>query len=103
MRPELGQVVTARRDGTSIFCLEGEFDLSNAWKIEDTLLEVIKRDGDDVVVDLSAVRFMDAQLVRVLVHARDAADARESGFVVVPPADPDVWRVARLGAFPLAA
>jgi hypothetical protein len=39
---------------------------------------------------------MDAQLVRALVRARAAAMSREVAFVVVPPADPTVGRVAEL-------
>jgi anti-anti-sigma factor len=94
--PQLGQIHSARRDDTCLFRLTGEFDLSNAWKVGDALLDAIRHDEADVVVDLTAVRFMDAQLVRVLVKARDAALRRDLGFVVVPPRDRGVRRVARL-------
>jgi anti-anti-sigma factor len=101
--PQLGQIHTARRDDTSLFRLTGEFDLSNAWKIRDALLDAIRHEDRDIVVDLTAVRFMDAQLVRVLVKARAAAERRELAFVVVPPADPTVGRVAELVDFEEAA
>jgi anti-anti-sigma factor len=94
--PQLGQIHSARRDDTTLFRLTGEFDLSNAWKIRDALLDAIRRDDRDIVVDLTRVRFMDAQLVRALVKARDAASRREIAFVIVPPKDRVVSRVAEL-------
>ncbi|HEX4735791.1 MAG TPA: STAS domain-containing protein [Thermoleophilaceae bacterium] len=101
--PQLGQIHSARRDDTYLFRLTGEFDLSNAWKIKDALIDAIRNDDRDIVVDLTAVRFMDAQLVRVLVRAREAAARRDIAFVVVPPADPTVSRVAELVDFEEAA
>jgi anti-anti-sigma factor len=93
---QLGRMDAARRDDTCLFRLTGEFDLSNAWKVRDTLLSAIRDHDRDIVVDLTQVGFMDAQLVRALVKARRAAAARDVAFVVVPPADPTVGRVAEL-------
>ena len=93
----------ARRDDTCLFRLTGEFDLSNAWKIQDALLQAIRDEQRDIVVDLTEVRFMDAQLVRVLIQARSAATRRDVAFVVVPPADRTVGRVAELADFDIAA
>jgi hypothetical protein len=45
---------------------------------------------------------MDAQLVRVLVRARNAAVRREIAFVIVPPKDSTVSRVAGLVDFDIA-
>lgn len=101
--PQLGQIHSARRDDTCLFRLTGEFDLSNAWKIRDALLDEIRYEDRDIVVDLSSVRFMDAQLIRVLVKARTAAERRDLGFVVVPPRDSVVGRVAGLADLDLAA
>lgn len=94
---------SARRDDTCLFRLSGEFDLSNAWKIQDALMAAIRDDDRDIVVDLTDVRFMDAQLVRVLIKARSAAVGRDVAFVVVPPADRTVGRVAELIDFDIAA
>jgi anti-anti-sigma factor len=101
--PELGRLHAARRDDTCLFRLTGEFDLSNAWKVEDALLDAIRHDDRDIVVDLTEVSFMDAQLVRALVKARAAAARGQVAFVVVPPADPGVGRVAELIDFDAAA
>ena len=94
---------SARQDHTRLFRLHGEFDLSNAWRVEDALLDAIRSDNRDIVVDLTDVGFMDAQLVRVLVKARAAAIRRELGFVVLPPANPTAGRVAQLIDFDVAA
>ena len=100
---QLGRMDAARRDDTSLFRLSGEFDLSNAWKIQDALLSTIREERRDIVVDLTAVKFMDAQLVRVLIKAREAAIKRDVAFVVVPPTDKTVSRVAELVDFDIAA
>jgi anti-anti-sigma factor len=101
--PQLGRVDSARRDDTRFFRLSGEFDLSNAWKVEDAILDAIRCEERDIVVDLTKVRFMDAQLVRALMRARAAATRRHVAFVVVPPTDPGVGRVAGLVDFDIAA
>lgn len=96
----------ARRDDTCLFRLTGEFDLSNAWQVADALIESIRSEQRDVVVDLSEVEFMDAQLVRVLIKARAAAMRRDVAFVVVPPRSEVVGRVVEfvdLDDFGLAA
>lgn len=100
---QLGHIDAARRDDTCLFRLSGEFDLSNAWKIQDALLAAIRDEQRDIVVDLSEVRFMDAQLVRVLIRARSAAVRRDVAFVVVPPRDAVVGRVAEMVGFEEAA
>src|SRR3954468_5687221 len=94
--PQLGQIHSAQRDDTSLFRLTGEFDLSNAWKIRDALLDAIRHDNRDIVVDLTEVRFMDAQLLRALAKARSVAIRRDVAFVVVPPKDRVVSQVAEL-------
>jgi anti-anti-sigma factor len=101
--PQLGRVTSARRDDTRIFRLSGEFDLSNAWKVEDALIDAICHEDRDIVVDLTKVRFMDGQLVRALKKARALAIRREVAFVVVPPSEPGVGRVAELVDFDIAA
>ena len=101
--PQLGEIQSARRDDTCLFRLSGEFDLSNAWKIEDALLDVIRNEDRDIVVDLTDVSFMDAQLVRALNRARAEAIEHDLAFVIVPPADSVVGRVADLIDFEEAA
>src|SRR3954451_23049186 len=96
---ELGRMDAARRDDTCLFRLRGEFDLSNAWKVRDALLASIENEQRDIVVDLSEVGFMDAQLARALVRARTEAIEHDIAFVVVPPRDQVVSRIAALVDF----
>ena len=100
---ELGHVDSAQSGGTRHFRLSGEFDLSNAWQIEDALLDAISHDDRDIVVDLTAVGFMDAQLVRAIVNARGVAVKQGIAFTVLPPANPTAGRVAELIDFEAAA
>jgi anti-anti-sigma factor len=101
--PQLGRLHTARRDDSCLFQLSGEFDLSNAWKVQDALFDSIRHEQRDIVVDLTEVQFMDAQLVRTLARARSAARRRDLAFLVIPPSEPSVGRVAELVNFDLAA
>ena len=103
MNPDLGELASSRRDGILEFRLSGEFDLSNAWKIRDALLDAIDSERAEIVVDLGAVRFMDAQLLRSLIRARGRAAERGIKIRILAPRDPDVRRVAELIDFPLAA
>ena len=103
MNAQLGEVISVRHDGKLVFRLSGEFDLSNSWKLRDALLQAIREERGEIIVDLTAVRFMDAQLLHSLIRARNAAATREITIRIVPPTDPDVWRVARLIDFPVAA
>ena len=101
--PQLGYMDAARRDDTCLFRLRGEFDLSNAWKVQDALMSSLRDEQRDIMVDLTDVTFMDAQLLRVLIKARSAAIKRGVAFVVVPPKDRTVGRVAELVDFDIAA
>jgi anti-anti-sigma factor len=96
MPPHVGRIRTARRDDTCLFRLIGEFDLSNAGKLRSAIVDVIRHEKRDIVVDLTDVRFMDSQLVRALVRARTEAVRHEVAFVVVPPADQVGGQVADL-------
>lgn len=99
---ELGHLALARREDKSVLRLTGEFDLSNAWEVEGALIDAL-RDGAAIVVDLSAVVFMDAQLVRTLVKARSAARRAKIEFAVIPPVNATAGRVAQLMDFDVAA
>jgi anti-anti-sigma factor len=104
VKPQPGDVTTSHLlDGTRLFSLSGEFDMSNAWKIKDVIAPAV-REGRDVIVDLTEVNFFDSRVVRVLVKARLAAIGRGLAFRVVPPANHgDLWRLAEAGEMRLAA
>ena len=63
-------------DGTCRVVLSGEIDVANAHQISDLACAVIKEcDGDALVIDLSAVTFIDSSGLGALVRIRNAAVA----------------------------
>jgi anti-anti-sigma factor len=82
--PDLDFDLTAARDerGASRLTLRGELDLGTAAQLEQALAEA----GDDVLLDLRGLTFMDSTGVRVLL---EAAERRGPGLRIVPPQDGD--------------
>jgi anti-sigma B factor antagonist len=76
--------LTAARDqrGTCRLTLRGELDLATAAQLEQALSEA----GDDVLLDLRGLTFMDSTGVRVLL---EAAERSRDGLRIVPPLDGD--------------
>jgi anti-anti-sigma factor len=61
----------AYENGRTVVSLAGEHDLATAPAIAGALAEARKAGDADVVVDLSAVTFLDASTLRVFVAARN--------------------------------
>src|SRR4051794_28125305 len=83
----------------------GELDIATASRLERALLDG-RRPGDDVVLDLSALEFIDSTGLRVIVHAVEAA--RRHGWTLTlrhgPPAVRRVFELAGVvGALPFDA
>ena len=68
-------------DGVRLLEVFGELDLATAPRLEHALAEA----GDDVLLDLRGLTFMDSTGVRVLLEAAE----RGGGLRIVPPADGD--------------
>ena len=83
--PEEFSISADERDGRLHLVLRGELDLATAPELE-RLLEA--RGGDEVVVDLRALEFMDSSGVRVLV-AGHALAGREGGRLAIVRPAPD--------------
>lgn len=77
--------LTAERDehGTCRLTLRGELDLGTAERLERALAGA----GDDVVLDLRGLTFMDSTGVRVLL---EAADGNHANLRIMAPASGDV-------------
>jgi anti-anti-sigma factor len=60
-------------DGVRVVRVDGELDIATAPKLANTLLRR-RAPGERLVLDLSALRFMDSTGLRVLLRARLAAD-----------------------------
>jgi anti-sigma B factor antagonist len=60
------RISSQRRDGFAIVAVSGELDIVTSRRFDECLAEV-RRDADHVIVDLSAVDFMDTGSLAVIV------------------------------------
>jgi anti-sigma B factor antagonist len=72
------------RDGAVVVQLTGELDLYNAHAVRDELFAVAARGPDRVVVDLSAVTFIDSTGLGVLIEARTRLTNRRAFLLAAP-------------------
>ena len=76
-----GDVVVAR--------IDGDIDLANTPTVSASVLENIPNDAIGLVVDLSAVRYIDSVGIRMLfTFARSLNEARQGMAVALPPGSP---------------
>jgi anti-anti-sigma factor len=80
-------------DGRAVVAIRGELDLATAPELETALLERLDA-GEDVVLDLRDLQFMDSSGLRVLItaHAR-AADGGPQFAIVRPRVGSEVARI----------
>ena len=71
--PETAEIVAV--------CLEGEFDLTNAPSFRNETDHALES-GNDLILDLSEATFIDSSVIHVLVHASQAASARQQTAVL---------------------
>jgi len=82
--PEEFAISADQRDGSVQLTLRGELDLATAPELEQLVNERIDA-GDEVVVDLRALEFMDSSGIRVLVAAHARAGRVGTTLVIVRP------------------
>ena len=63
--------------------LSGELDLSSAGRVEEELQRVERAGAPRIVLDLSALRFMDSTGLRLIVAADARAREEERAFAIV--------------------
>jgi anti-sigma B factor antagonist len=73
-----------RNDGSVVVSLAGELDLYNAHEVREALLAACAEEPQRVVVDLSAVKFIDSTALGVLIEARTKL-ANRRGFLLAAP------------------
>jgi anti-anti-sigma factor len=79
----------SRRDDVVIAQLDGDIDLANTPTISATILEAVPNDALGLVVDLSAVRYIDSVGIRMLfTFVRELNDSRQGMAIAVPPESP---------------
>jgi anti-anti-sigma factor len=77
-------ISTSDRDGRAVVVIRGELDLATAPDLEAALQERLDA-GQDVVVDLRELDFMDSTGLRVLVAAHTRVEGTEQRFLIVRP------------------
>ena len=83
--PEDFSIAASDRDGRAHLTLRGELDLATAPELEQLVNEHIDA-GQEVVVDLRGLEFMDSSGIRVLVAAHARAGRTGGRVIVVRPA-----------------
>jgi anti-sigma B factor antagonist len=63
---EVIRISSQRRDGFTVVAVSGELDIVTSRRFDEFLAEV-RRDGDHIIIDLSAVDFMDTGSLAVIV------------------------------------
>jgi anti-sigma B factor antagonist len=82
-----------QQGGRTHLNLSGELDLATVGELEDALRTRLEA-GDDVVVDLRGLAFMDSSGVRALVAAHQSSQDGDGALVIVrPPRGSEVDRV----------
>jgi anti-anti-sigma factor len=77
-------ISTSDRDGCAVVMIRGELDLATAPDLEAVVTERLDA-GQDVVVDLRELAFMDSTGLRVLVAAHARVEGGSQSFRVVRP------------------
>lgn len=87
LRPTVGRAtIGARREGLGqVIHLSGEHDAATALDLSNELAIAVSLDHEDLVVDLSAVTFLSAATVGVLIRSRVFLDERGRHLRLVAP------------------
>jgi anti-sigma B factor antagonist len=94
--PDDFSISVADRDGRAHLSLRGELDLATAPELEE-LLNARVDAGQEVVVDLRDLEFMDSSGIRVLVAAHARAGRTGTRVIVVrPTADSAVAKIVEV-------
>jgi anti-sigma B factor antagonist len=72
----------AQEGNRSVLNLSGELDLATVGELEDALRTRLEA-GEDVVVDLRGLAFMDSSGVRALVGAHQSAEGGDGSLTIV--------------------
>ena len=86
------EVVIERDEGAWVLTLRGEHDLSTATAVRDALRRVFDA-GSAVVVDLSAVTFLDSSTLNAILYGSERAQSDDAHrFAAVLPPGPSAAR-----------
>lgn len=85
-----------RRDDVLVAALRGEVDMSNAADVGEELTRAVPNDVAEMVVDLSATRYLDSAAIEMLFELARKLGRRRQRLAVVVPADSPLKRVLTL-------
>ena len=92
----LADVQISQAPGAVVARLSGEVDMSNAEEIGVTVIGATPGDARGVVLDLSAVEYLDSAGIYVIHGMRASLQARGQSLLLVIPADSPVHDALRL-------
>jgi anti-sigma B factor antagonist len=77
------------KDGAlRILALEGELDIATSTELDGRLESIVDSSSEDLMVDLSGVRFMDSMGLQVLLRARRKLGRQDRQLALVCPPGP---------------
>ena len=83
-------------DGVPVVRLEGELDISKAADLREGLVGVVTNEDFGLVLDLTAVTYLDSSAITVLFALADRLRARQQLLTAVVPASAMIRRVLGL-------
>lgn len=92
----IGIDVEQRVDGVPVARPQGDIDAANAQEVHDELAKLIAPDTDAIVIDLTAVRYLDSAGIDMLFRFHDRLRQRRSKLLLVIPAGSQLNRLVEL-------
>lgn len=89
-------VAISERDRVVIARLEGEIDFSNIGEVGDDLRSAVSNEAVGLVIDLSAVRYVDSAGIRMLFDLARRGEATRQGFGLVLGEDSPLRTLVRV-------
>ena len=86
------EVVTDKSDEYVVVAVVGELDVATAPQLRTQLRKIVGEECSTVVVDLTAVTFVDSTALGVLIEARKQCDAN-AGTMRIAISEPRILRV----------
>jgi anti-sigma B factor antagonist len=88
-------VTVRNQDGTAVVAVAGEIDVYTSPLLQERLVEVLKDGSSSIVLDLSAVTFLDSTGLGVLITGLKRCRSAEGDLVLVT-AQPNVLKVLEI-------
>jgi anti-anti-sigma factor len=98
MRDKISGIEFDDRDGVVVASVEGEIDSSNAADLRLALSERLPASSSGLVLDLSAVTYLDSSGIQLLFDLGRRLSARRQAIRLVVPGDAPMRRVLELCA-----